>query len=105
MKKNYYLNYKPDSVEFQEKESELYNFLERRIDLNHTTVCYAQKKYCLVQPNNLIVKQYTLSDGRLFRIDSISPNRGNPQRFYVTVEPINPFKEITDPYSGSLLIM
>ncbi len=105
MKTNYHLNYKPDNIEFQEKECELYNFLERRIDLNYTTVCYRQKKDCLVQPNNLIVKQYTLSDGRLFRIDSVSPNRGIPRHFYVTVEPINPFKEITDPFSGSLLIM
>ena len=70
-----------------EQDTVLQDWLKNRFGEDTVHVGYTHKEACKVDPNDLVRKQYYLSDGRLLRCDWVSPqHRGETGYWIVSVQ-------------------
>ena len=70
-----------------ENDTLLLDWLDNRFGTEQVSVMYRERKHCLVQKNNLVVRQVYLPDQRILRCDWSSPQHaGEKGLWFVTVE-------------------
>ena len=82
------------AIEIREKDQEtmgndtlLLEWLQNRFGTDQVHISYEEKKDCLVERGNLVVKQVYLPDQRILRCDWSSPQHiGEKGRWFVSVE-------------------